>query len=82
MALAQTTTPSSPTSSTVDDVSKWTSKQWIRQGQVGQGKRKMGRAEAVKGPKADRAKELHDQLSNLERVSMKLIRPFARHPQA
>jgi hypothetical protein len=29
-ALAQTTTPPSSTSSKVDDVSKWTSKQWNR----------------------------------------------------
>ena len=30
VALAQTTTPSSSTSSKIDDVSKWTSKQWNR----------------------------------------------------
>jgi hypothetical protein len=30
VALAQTTTPSSSTSSKADDVSKWTSKQWDR----------------------------------------------------
>jgi len=30
VALAQTTTPPSSTSSKVDDVSKWTSKQWNR----------------------------------------------------
>jgi hypothetical protein len=30
VALAQTTTPSSSTSSKVDDVSKWTTKQWNR----------------------------------------------------
>lgn len=30
MVLAQTTTPSSPTSSKIDDVSKWTSQQWNR----------------------------------------------------
>jgi hypothetical protein len=30
LALAQTTTPPSSTSSKVDDVSKWTSKQWNR----------------------------------------------------
>ncbi len=30
VALAQTTTPPSSTSSKVDDVSKWTSKQWDR----------------------------------------------------
>ncbi len=28
VALAQTTTPSSSTSSKIDDVSKWTTKQW------------------------------------------------------
>lgn len=28
VALAQTTAPSSPTSSKLDDVSKWTTKQW------------------------------------------------------
>jgi hypothetical protein len=30
LVFAQTTTPSSPTSSKIDDVSKWTSKQWNR----------------------------------------------------
>ncbi len=30
VALAQTTTPTSSTSSKIDDVSKWTSKQWNR----------------------------------------------------
>jgi hypothetical protein len=30
MALAETTTPSSSTSSIIDDVSNWTSKQWNR----------------------------------------------------